>query len=182
MLPIGAWIAAFVLLGAMVPAYATTEPIAAPPAIPTVAASIEFPLTASVGPVRAGLLCMPNSKLHGRDFLRSQKDLALLIQRMLSERKADPFLAGINNFQINFQMLRVKLCARSWGVFGTGDTKALSGRAEFTFAWSIDRDAAAKKTISRFTIELDKAHAVPADEIMDAALNRLLDQIAQSSH
>jgi hypothetical protein len=171
-LPFAMW------LGAM-PVLAQT---AATSPLPTVTASIAFPLTTVVGPVRAGLLCMPNGKLRGRDFLRSHKDFPLLIQRALSERQADRSLADIGDLKVDWQMLRVKLCARSWGVFGTGDRKALSGQAEFTFAWSSDRDSATAKTIARVIIERDKDDAIPAEEIMDEALNRLLDQIDQSSH
>ncbi|WP_311267425.1 hypothetical protein [Sphingobium sp. WCS2017Hpa-17] len=147
----------------------------------TVTTSIAFPLNTVVGPVRAGLLCMPNGKLRGRDFLRSQRDFSLLIQRALSERQADPSLARLGDLQVDLQRMRVKLCARSWGVFGTGDRKALSGQAEFTFAWSSNRDSAATKSIARIIIERNKDDAIPTEEIMEQALNRLLDQIAQSS-
>ncbi|SEJ58995.1 hypothetical protein SAMN05518849_11127 [Sphingobium sp. AP50] len=122
---------------------------------------------------------MPNGKLRGSDFLRSQDDLGLLVQRALSKREADATIRPADKIDVRFQKLRVKMCARSWGVLGVGDRKALSGSAEFTFGWSTA--SGMEPRMSTVTVDLEKADAMPADDIMVEALNRLLDQIDQLS-
>ena len=144
----------------------------------TITASIDFPLESAVGPVRAGLLCLPKGSLRGRDFVRSERDLAKMVRQAASE--LDGHGQAFDGLQIHFQALRVKLCAKSWGVFGMGDTQALSGKADFVFAWR-GSDVPAATQVSRLQIDLDKDDAMPPDDIMQEALSRLLVQISQAS-
>ena len=137
-------------------------------------ASIAFPLSDVVGPVRAGLLCLPNGNLHGRDFLRSDADLAVRLQEVMAE--GDQTDHG--TLTVRLQSLSVSLCAKSWGVMGMGDRKALSGKADFAFAWSTQAEHSPDK-VARVTIKLGKDQAMPPDDIMQEALRRLVAQIRQ---
>jgi hypothetical protein len=159
----------------------SVEP-AANEARPSIATSIEFPLIAAVGPVRAGLLCLPRDKLRGRDFVRSERDFTMLVQQVASDSGADSAKAIIHNIKVSFRSLNVKLCAKSWGVYGTGDTKALSGTADFVFDWSLGDEVREEKHISRIKIDIGKDEAMPPDEIMREALSRLFFQISEHSH
>ncbi|CAM8636318.1 MULTISPECIES: hypothetical protein [Sphingobium] len=145
----------------------------------TITTSIDFPLESAVGPVRAGLLCLPKGTVRGKDFVRSQRDLARMVRQAASEQNGTG--RAFADLQIHFQGLRVQLCAKSWGVFGMGDTQALSGKADFVFAWSRGPGTPAEKQVFRLQIDLSKNDAMPPDDIMREALNRLLLQISQGS-
>ncbi len=138
-------------------------------------ASIAFPLSDVVGPVRAGLLCLPNGNLHGRDFLRSDADLSVRLQDVMAEGDQ----TDLGTLTIRLQALSAKLCAKSWGVMGIGDRKALSGKAEFAFAWSTDPTQSSPDKVTRITVRLGKGQAMPPDEIMQEALRRLVVEIRQ---
>lgn len=146
--------------------------------IRTITTSIDFPLESIVGPVRAGLMCLPNSKLRGRDFVRSQKDLTLLVQQVASEQEADGH--RLNDVEINFKGLSVKLCAKSWGVFGTGDRQDLSGEANFVFDWSGGSPPVTGPRTVRLEIKVGKGEAMPSNDIMREAVNQLLARIRKA--
>lgn len=143
--------------------------------IRTIATSIDFPLEAVVGPVRAGLMCLPNSTLRGRDFVRSQRDLTLLVQQVAYEQNADSH--RLDGLKIGFKAMRVKLCAKSWGVFGTGDRQALSGDADFVFEWSVESHLSMEPRTVRLQIKVGRDQAMPSNDIMREALNQLLARI-----
>ncbi len=145
--------------------------------IRTITTSIDFPIDDVVGPVRAGLMCLPNSSLRGRDFVRSQRDLALLMQQVADER--DVGGPAIDGLKVGFKAMRVKLCAKSWGVFGTGDRQDLSGEADFVFDWSAAGLLTEPREV-RVQIKVSKGEAMPPSDIMREALRQLLAQIRQN--
>lgn len=102
---------------------------------------VDFPLEQSVGPLRAGQLCMPKGALRGTDLVRDDQEFALLVRQALDDlasRGASSLGDGTApRIDVHLKAVAVKLCARSWGMFGLGDTKSLSGDAEFTFSWRL---------------------------------------------
>lgn len=152
---------------------------AAPASLALAITTVEFPLADVVGPVRAGLLCLPRGKARGSDFLRSPEDLRLLLHQAASQVPAPGGMPA--NLQIGFRALRVKLCARSWGAFGIGHSDALSGDAEFVFDWSVGASSPSARQVARIRIEIGKDQAMSPDAILRTALDRLIVQIRQKS-
>lgn len=101
---------------------------------------IAFPLEKGVGPVRAGKLCLPKGQLRGRDFVADQHEFGLIVRQgidaLAPEARARLGAGSDPVVNLRLSAIDVKLCAKSWGAFGFGDTKSLSGNARFVFAWS----------------------------------------------
>ena len=114
---------------------------AAPPAL-----SVHFPLQEKVGPLRAGRLCLPRAAVSGVDFVTDSGQFALLVRQALDVRATNgkKRLGDGASVKVDLTLtaLSAKLCAKSWGVMGFGDTKSLSGVSNFTFMWRHAGEAA----------------------------------------
>ncbi|MFM6830630.1 MAG: hypothetical protein ACKOVA_09920 [Novosphingobium sp.] len=153
-------------------------------AVPAHAASarftVDFPLAKTVGPIRAGTLCLPKGSMRGSDLVSDEGQFALLVRQVLDERAArgqrslgDGAVPGI---ELHLKAAAVKLCAKSWGMFGMGDTKSLSGDVQFSFAWKIDGQAALNA--EQIVLKPQSRDRLTAQAIMRRAVEAVLDRIA----
>lgn len=154
-------------------AHATTAPVRF---------TTDFPLNSSIGPLRAGQLCLPKGSVRGTDLISDDHQFDLLVRQVLDERaNGSQYLLGDGRapkVEVHLRSAAVKLCAKSWGMFGMGDTKSLSGKAAFTFTWKMDgQTALAVETIA---LELNGKDRLTAPAILRRAVTALLGRIADS--
>lgn len=143
---------------------------------------VDFPLTKSVGPLQAGQFCLPKSSLRGSDFVSDEYQFDLLVRQTLDEQamhnKGSLGSGSTPKIEVHLKSAAVKLCAKSWGMFGMGDTKSLSGKAAFTFTWKKDgQKALAVETIA---LEVNGKERLTAPAILRRAINVLCGRIAAS--
>ncbi len=101
----------------------------------------------------------------------------MLAQQVAFEQDADGH--RLDGLKIGFKAMHVKLCAKSWGVFGTGDRQALSGDVDFVFEWSGGPPLSMEPRTVRLKIKVGKDQAMPSNDIMREGLNQLLVRIRQ---
>lgn len=144
--------------------------------------TVDFPLTSKVGPLKAGQLCLPKGSVKGTDFISDQGQFALLVRQLLDAPNAMRSTSlgdgAAPRIDLHFTALAVKLCAKSWGAFGLGDTKSLSGKTEFTFSW---RAVGSPAQSHPLTVALQPASKdrMTAPSIMQAAVEEALRRIGQ---
>lgn len=146
--------------------------------------AVDFPLSQSIGPLRAGQLCMPRGALRGTDLVRDDREFALLVRQTLDDRAS----RGLPSFgdgaapliELHLHSANVKLCAKSWGMFGMGDTKSLSGDADFTFTWRL---ASGGRSLNVEKVELrpKSKDRVTGPMILRLALENVLERAAKSA-
>lgn len=143
---------------------------------------VEFPLTNKVGGLQAGQLCFPKGSLRGTDFVADEDEFDFLVRQALDEQSGqDSAPLGTSaapRIAVHLKSAAVKLCAKSWGMFGLGDTKSLSGTANFTFAWRKDgQGTLATETIA---LEVNVKDRLTAPAILRRAVITLLSRLAAS--
>lgn len=158
-----------------------SSPIGAAPATsPRFTADLQ--LNRSVGPLRAGQFCLPKGSITGADFIPDTQQFDLLMRQTLdAQSPAAQLSLGTSSapkIEVHFKSAAVRLCAKSWGMFGMGDTKSLSGKADFTFAWKKDgQGAIASETIA---LEVNAKDRLTAPAILRRAVAILLRRLAAS--
>ncbi len=95
-----------------------------------------------VGGVSAGWACLPSGRLHARDFVDDDADMADIINSLMTEKAENRRMEAVeasaySSLRIDLVQIKAKLCAKSYGVFGLGDKKSMSGKSQFTFNWEI---------------------------------------------
>jgi hypothetical protein len=151
------------------------------PLISVDSATINLPFDKKVGSVRAGTLCFPKSSIRVSQFVESSRDFRRAIQEHLnvaSDVEASRRPASGPMLSFSLTDIEAKLCAKDWGVFGSGDTKALSGHVVFHFGWAM-RDGAESnpETVEIVDVAVSPAEAVPPKLIFDQAVGILIDRI-----
>lgn len=141
--------------------------------------TVSFPLEKSVGPLRAGTFCFPKGSLRGADLVDDEASFALMVREALEDRAIASRLAlgdgALPLFELHFLSAKVKLCAKSWGVFGTGNTKSLSGNVELAFAFKFDGQQSLETHNIAFKPEL--AEGLTANAIMRRGIDLVLGRI-----
>lgn len=142
----------------------------------------DMQLSRSVGPLRAGQFCLPKGSITGADFISDTQQFDLLMRQTLdAQAPANKVSLGSGSapkIEVHLKSAAVKLCAKSWGMFGMGDTKSLSGKAAFTFTWKKDgQKALAVETIA---LEVNGKERLTAPAILRRAVNVLCGRIAAS--
>lgn len=144
--------------------------------------TIDFPLSNTVGPLRAGQLCFPKGAAKGTDFVSDQGQFSLLVRDILDAHQASAMHTsrseGAPQIELHFTALAVKLCAKSWGAFGFGDTKTLTGKADFIFSWKPVGSIARTQPIA-ISLQLAGKDRMTAPLIMRRAVDRALQRIQQ---
>jgi hypothetical protein len=143
--------------------------------------TVDMPLAAAVGPLRAGKLCLPNGKVRVRDFVSSQSAFAAMVTDALAALAADrkARLSALGPpVSVHLVGISAKLCAKEWGAFAFGDRKSLSGDAAFAFEWGAARLGAVSLTRHQVVLKLKGGQALPPPEILNAAVTQLLTEIA----
>lgn len=145
----------------------------------TIAGSIEMDLEKPVGPIRAGLICLPKGRARGHDFVSGDTEFSAILQDELSdseEYRGKVAQYGRDGITIELRNIEVSLCARHWGVFGTGDTKSFDGRAQFLFR-SYPRNSIGKQLETAVALELQRDSPMGARAIFRTAIQSLLGRL-----
>jgi hypothetical protein len=142
--------------------------------------TIDFPLHSSIGPLRAGQLCLPKGSVRGSDLIADGNQFDLLVRQVLEEQASGGQSSlgngAVPKVEVHLRSAAVKLCAKSWGMFGMGDTKSLSGDVEFTFAWK--RDGQAALSVAKIAFKVNGKDRMTAPTILRRAVMSLLKQAA----
>ena len=155
-------------------AFAATPAISSPPPV----AYLDVAPEEKVGSVSAGLMCLPKGQLRVADFVDGRTGFT---QSVFEAWKLRSNLVTVQIAEVHLTAVNVKLCARSWGLFGRGDTKSLSGRVEFRFRRLLANAGAAQTSDDTVAFTLEKRDALPASEILVKALRILFDRSLASA-
>lgn len=141
-------------------------------------------LNNSVGVVSAGSVCFPAGKLVGSDFVDGKREFSDLLHVALADLESTKRsrLPGTlkSKFMVNLTGIKTKLCARSYGIWGMGDRKSLSGDAQFTFEWKVQLGSGNIQSGMRIiNLHLKKDEALKVKPIFRMAVGQFFDQLAQ---
>lgn len=188
--PCRGWLLALVALSLAPQPVAARRPVrhaapAKPPAPPRLPpakliAVVDAAPRDRAGKRRAGMLCLPNGKLRVRDFVPSDDDLQRVAERALRDygHKGAALTADGVTFEIHLKSINASLCAHSWGFWGIGSNRSeLSGKATVTFKWSLARPGNPREATSDILLELRRDDAATPVEIMEMAVERMLDTV-----
>lgn len=147
-------------------------------------ATVSMDLKNSVGIVGAGLACLPAAKLVGSDFVDDKGEFADLLRSALANlevAKRSKLPGALNSrLQIGLTGMKTKLCARSYGIWGMGDRKSLSGNAQFTFEWKVRLESGNIQSGMRIVnLQLKKNEAMQPKPIFRMAIEQFVDQLTQ---
>ena len=151
----------------------------------SISTSISLPASAVVGSRRAGNLCFPNGSLRVSDFVRSTTEFDEMAQSAFSRRSS--FQAGralLNHgaIVITLKSMGARMCAKGYGLWGTGDRQSLSGNVSFQFGWSYTPTSSTPRTGSRtIEIKLSGKEARSTETILPQALEILAETIANET-
>jgi hypothetical protein len=148
------------------------------------ASAVDIPIASTVGPLRAGKLCLPNGKVRVRDFVSGQSAFGVMVKEALDGLDSDrrTHLSALNApVSVHLVGIKAKLCARDWGAFGFGDRRALAGEAAFTFELGTTHQGAAPATRHEVSLKLKGADALPPPDILHLALVQLLSEAADDA-
>ncbi|MGH6785669.1 MAG: hypothetical protein ACREBO_02475 [Novosphingobium sp.] len=138
--------------------------------------------TKSAGISGAGLLCLPKGVLQIGDFVESNRDFQRRLEIAIERRNgAVAFVptAGLGSeLTVRLVELESKLCAKSWGVFGLGNTKALSGKVRLVFAWTMHSGSPPISTDTEvIELHIGKKNAATPAALFDQALEVLVERV-----
>ncbi len=151
---------------------------------PVSASAVDIPIASTVGPLRAGKLCLPNGKVRVRDFVSGQSAFGVMVTEAMDDLDSDrrTRLSALKTpLSVHLVGIKAKLCARDWGAFGFGDRRALAGEAAFTFELGVTRQGAAPATRHEIPLKLKGADALPPPDILHLALVQLLSEAADDA-
>lgn len=134
--------------------------------------SIAVDQGATVGIRSTGLVCIPTSRLVLEDFVPDQEAFKERVAKELSlMNSADAVHTTIKS--IRLVKIEAKLCAKRYGVFGTGDKRSLSGKAVFTFDYVGTRNASVTSGLLHIDVEARPKDAMLEREFTVAAIRQL---------
>ncbi len=121
--------------------------------------------------------------MRGTDLVSDESQFALLVRQVLDERAARGQGSlgdgSAPKIELRLKSAAVKLCAKSWGMFGMGDTKSLSGDVQLSFAWKVDGQAL--PVVERIELHPQSTERLTAPAIMRRAVEAVIDRIAEKS-
>lgn len=140
-------------------------------------AKVSMNASEKVGTQSAGWACLPSGTLHARDFA-SDDDLVGWLEAADNGRAGDkPLTDMYSELHVTLQSIKAKLCAKSYGMFGLGDKRSLSGTAEFGFDWTATTKIGTSKSGRVvITVSHDKKSAVPPPDYARDAVTQLAAQ------
>lgn len=136
----------------------------------------------SIGTASAGWACLPSGTLHIHDFVTDDAEMKRVLQEIWQEKYSDSDQSAasaniLKKLSITLTSAHTKLCAKSYGVFGLGNRSSLSGRAEFTFSWSIEGQAETlQPRTATIYITRDKKTALPPAAIFREAVRAVVNE------
>ena len=168
--------------GAMVAAYLVISSSAGGAMAASQRFTADLPLNRSIGPLRAGKLCLPKGRVAAADMISDARQFDLVVRQALDEQpqvqQATLGSGAAPKIEIHLKSVAVRLCASSWGLFGTGDTKSLGGKADFTFTWK--KDGQSVLAVETIPLEVSAKERLTAPAILRKAVNTLLQRMSAS--
>ncbi|MBX9885326.1 MAG: hypothetical protein K2X68_10175 [Novosphingobium sp.] len=136
---------------------------------------------AHIGRLRAGKPCLPNKTLYFDEIFVSKSrlnELGYLVFRDLADGK---FKSSVQRTGLSILLVDVdaKLCAKSWGFFGSGARNQLSGSVRLVYQWAQgSAPLAAAQTID---VEIPSDQARSKDTIARYALETAIAALAKQA-
>jgi hypothetical protein len=139
----------------------------------------------SVGTLGAGLACLPKGKLKRSDFVADpaemQQDLRDAMAALDPAKRAALSQGGTAPLSIELREISTRLCNKTYGVFGMGDTRSLSGEARFVFGWLSGGSPAGEAATVEIVLAPGKRDGATPRTLFREALARLLERLASPS-
>ncbi len=131
-----------------------------------------------IGHLRAGKVCLPNAALYFEDLYVSKSRLNELVYLAVQNLPAGKFKSRVKATGLNLRLVDVdaKLCAKSWGLFGSGARDQLSGTVRLVFQWSHGSAPLVDQQSLEVAIPSDEAR--PKDAIARLTMDRLIADLA----
>jgi len=170
------------LLAALTPALGCATEQSKP--LEVASAKILIPRNQKVGSLKAGSLCFPRGSLKITDFVSGERDLINRMESILVDDDGREFThhypigAKIHLYLIG---LDSHLCAKSWGVFGLGDTKSLSGNIRAEFYWKIEYGNSTYQREDVINLVVEKSDAATPNELFGRIVQVLSNRILSDS-
>lgn len=136
---------------------------------------------AHIGRLRAGKLCLPNAPLFFNDVFVSKSrlnELGYLVFRDLADGR---FKSSVQKAGMSILLIDIdaKLCAKSWGFFGSSSRNQLSGSVRLVYQWAQgSAPLAAAQTID---VEIPSDQARSKDAIARYTLEKLIAALAKQA-
>lgn len=136
------------------------------------------------GSAAAGTICLPKGRLKIADFAPDDSAIDAALSRGLRRsgtRIESPglFKPGV---EIRAKLMKIdgKLCNKSYGPLGLGNTKIFVGKLSITFQWEVvtSKNNIIKGTSVIFT-EYKKKDSKTFGEMLDGSLDSLLQRVSQ---
>jgi len=139
---------------------------------------------ARVGSLSAGIFCLPRGSLYREDFVGSVSDFRDVVESELAnyrERASTDVEKSLGLERVALRSIDARLCAKKYGVWGTGEQSALSGRISIQF--DVDRLVAGRAITSTRTIafDIEGAKAMTARQIFAKAVSQLIAELSKSN-
>lgn len=84
----------------------------------------------------------------------------------------------VGELAIDLKSIDAKLCAKGYGMFGTGDRRSMSGEVRFAFDWTLTPATGNLRTGRMLvTVKLKKSEGQPVEAVLPLALGMLRQQI-----
>lgn len=134
-----------------------------------------------VGHLRAGKLCLPNAALYFDDFYVSKSRLIELVYLAVHNLTAGKFKSKVEAEGLNIRLVDVdaKLCARSWGMFGSGARDQLSGSVHLAFQWSFG--SAPLGDQQSLDVDVPSSEARPKEAIARLTVDQIIADLARQA-
>ena len=139
---------------------------------------------ADVGSVAAGTICLPKGRVHVADFAPDDATIDLALLRRLrnpGSKSAFPSLFdSVLEIRVRLVSIDGKFCNKSYGPLGLGNTKAFVGKLNMAFEWEVvSENNGSLKGMSVIVSEYKKKDAKSYSEMLDLALNSLLERVSE---
>lgn len=131
--------------------------------------SIVVPRGSIVGTRAAGLLCLPSGRLVLEDFVPDQDAFKEQVDREIALKRplfTQPFAIS----SVVLVRIESKLCAKDYGVFGTGNKRTLYGSAKFSFEHTAVRNGSLQKGLSVIEVVTQSKDGLTLPEITSRAI------------
>lgn len=169
---------AFVVCGSSLTTHASAEDSTADVQPSELSAKLAIPLSASSGVLSAGTLCLPKGKSHVSDFVTSEVEFRRFAADAYLEVVQGAAGDSAKNLEVKLTGIEAKLCAKGYGMFGLGDRRSHSGKANFTFETTLLRSDGNLLTSRKLILlKIDGKNPQPLSALLPQALKDLFSEL-----
>lgn len=141
---------------------------------------VELPFDARAGLMKAGKLCLPSGVLRVSDFVSSDRELRAITEQAIRENPNASKYSEQSNVEIKLTAIDASLCAKSYGMFGLGDRRSLSGRTTFKFLWRTAGAASGAWNEKTVDLKFDGKNPRRLEDLVPEAVNAVVQDAAAS--